>query len=308
MKKTELFIDTLNSFADELSKKSPDQISVEYNLMELTEHLTFVSEVFNKLGVKLEGEGMEVAAGAGTFACSIARLFPDVKKVCALEIVPGVVEMLQPQIIGHTNMRGRVIPMLGDFNDIKLPDNSLDFALGYNSFHHSNDMKKTLAEVSRVLKPGGKLIFLDRAAPNWMPKAQENWLLDRDYPQEYKIQHGIDPDKPYTRRDHGEHEPRFRDWDIAFAGAGLELDTITVFAQRTFKRFIKILISFVPFFIRAWAGRFQYLAESHKFLLYYLCPPLAGFGKLKFFTIHTKFKTPATIVAMKHMIFTAHKA
>jgi len=307
MKKTESFINTLNSFADELSKKTPDQISVEYSMMELTEHLTFVSEIFNKLRIELDGDGMEVAAGAAVFSCSLTRLYPNIKKIYALEITPGIVKWLQPKIIEHTNMQGRVIPILGDFNNIKLPDNFLDFVVGYNSFHHSNDLKRTLTEVSRVLKPGGKLIFFDRTAPSRMSKAQENWLLDRDYPREYKIQHGIDPNKPYTRRIHGEHEPRLYDWNIAIANAGLQLNTITTFTQRTLKRFIKVLISFVPFFVRAWFGRFQYLTGSLKFLLYYICSPLAGYGKFKFFTLHTKLKTPAMAAMMKHVIFTASK-
>ncbi len=307
MKNKNHFIDVGDSFAKKLSKKNPDQISVEYCMMELTEHLMFISEVFNKLGIELAGMGMEIAAGTGTFSCSIARLYPNIEKIYALEIVPEVVKILQPKIIKHTNMQGRVIPMIGDFNNIQLPDNSLDFVIGYNSFHHSNDLKKTMAEVSRVLKSGGKLIFIDRAAPNYMTKAQEDWLLNRDYPKEYKIQHGIDPKKPYTRAQHGEHEPRFYDWDIAIFNANLKLDSIAIFTQKTFKRFIKILLSFVPFFIRAWFRRFLYLIVPRKFLLYYICSPLAGYGKLKFFTLRTKLKTKAMAAMLLHMVFTAHK-
>jgi len=307
--KNKLFIEELNSFADKLSKKSPDQISVEYSMMELTEHLMFVSEIFNKLEIELSGEGMEVAAGAGIFSCSLARLYPNITKIYALEIVPKVVEKLQPIIIKHTNMHGRVIPVLGDFNNIKLPDHSLDFVVGFNSFHHSSDLKKTFTEVSRVLKPGGMLIFLDRVNPNNLSKDQENWLLDRDYPREYKIQHGIDPNKPYTRRDHGEHEPKLIDYEKALANANIQLDMIATFTKRTIKRFLKILISFVPFSVRMRLGRFQYLAEynNRKFLLYYVCPPLASYGKFKFFTLHTKLKTPAMSAMMKHVILIAHK-
>lgn len=307
MEKTESFIDTLNSFADELSKKTADQISVEYSMMELAEQLTFVAEVFNRLGIELHGDGMEVAAGPATFTCVLARLFPNIRKIYALDIVPGVVEILQPKIIGYTNMKDRVVPLLGDFNDTKLPDHSLDFVVGYNSFHHSDDLKRTLTEVSRVLKPGGKLIFFDRASANHMPKAQENWLLDRDFPKEYKIRHGIDVNKPYTRRDHGEHEPRFRDWNEAFSGTGLRLDEVDVFSQRTLKRFIKILISFIPFSVRAWYGRFQYLILSRKFILFYICPPLAKLGRVKFFNIYSKFKTASMRSMMLHYVFVAHK-
>ncbi len=295
------------SFANQLAKKSPDQISVEYNFMELTEHLTFIAEVFNTLQIELKGVGMEVAAGVGTFACSLARLYPAVERVYALDILPDVVHHLVPKIIEATNMQGRVIPMLGDFNDIKLPDNSLDFVVGYSSFHHSDDLPRTLKEVARVLKPGGKLIFFDRAAPDSMPKAQEEWLLNKDYLRDFKIQHGLDPDKPYTRGQNGEHEPRFRDYREGFAGAGLVQGPMAIFTQRSFKRFIKTIIQYIPYSVRAWYGRFQYLAESRKFLLFYLCPPLARRGKLRYYTLHMKLKTPAMAALMKYLVLTASK-
>jgi demethylmenaquinone methyltransferase/2-methoxy-6-polyprenyl-1,4-benzoquinol methylase len=301
------FIEFGKSFAGELEKKSPDQISVEYNFMGLTEHLTFIAEVFNTLQIELTGTGMEVAAGVGTFACSLARLYPAVERVYALDILPDVVRLLQPRIIEATNMQGKVIPMLGDFNDIKLPDNSLDFVVGFSSFHHSDDLPRTLKEVARVLKPGGRLIFFDRAAPDSMPQAQEEWLLNKEYTRDFKIQHGLDPEKPYTRGQNGEHEPRFRDFREGYAGAGLQEETMAIFSQRSFKRFMKTLIQYVPYRIRAWYGRFQYLAESRKFVLFYLCPPLAKHGKLQYFTLHTKFKTPAAAGLMKYLVLSASK-
>ena len=47
-----------------------------------------------------------------------------------------MVTKLQPKIIEHTNMVGRVIPMVGDFNNIKMPDNSLDFVVEFDVLHH----------------------------------------------------------------------------------------------------------------------------------------------------------------------------
>jgi ubiquinone/menaquinone biosynthesis C-methylase UbiE len=306
-KPEDYFIEVKTSFTDKIASKSADLISVEYSYMTLTEHLAFVSEIFNKLDINLEGDGMEVAAGAGVFACTLTRLFPKINKVYALEIVQDVVTKLQPKIIEATNMQNRVIPMIGDFNAIDLPDNSLDFVVGFSSLHHSNDLHQTLSEISRVLKPGGKLVFFDRAHPNHMTKAQETFLLNKEYSVEYKLEHGLDPNKPYRRFEEGEHEHRFRDWDNAFAGTGMSLDSATIFTPRTFKRFLKAVAAYIPYFIRAWFKKMQYLIEPNKLAWFYLFPYFGTLGKHKIYVLRTKFKTPAMVAAMRHMIFTATK-
>ena len=43
--------------------------------------------------------------------------------------------------------------VIGDFNDLKVPDNSLDFVLDFDSIHHSEDFELTFKEIGRVLKP-----------------------------------------------------------------------------------------------------------------------------------------------------------
>jgi len=306
MKNIDTFISVGESFTDKLSKKTPDQISAEYSYMTLTEHLSFVSGIFNKLEITLEGEGMEVAAGVSALSCSLARLYPNIKNIYALEIVSGIVEKLQPILINQTNMQGRVIPTIGDFDNIKLPDNSLDFVTGCDSLHHSNDLHKTLAEIGRVLKPGGRLIYFDRAQPDHMTKAQEDFLLNTEYARDFKIQHGIDPDQPYNRSIHGEHEPRIRDWNAAFADSGLHLDSITLFTKRSVWGFLKILAAHIPYFIRAQFKIARNLTAHNKVLLYYILPFSGRYGKLKIFPLHTRFKTPTA--PMGKMIFIATKA
>lgn len=306
-KKEDYFIEVKTSFTNQIINKSANEIAVEYSYMTLTENLSFISEVFNKLEIDLEGEGMEVAAGAAVLPCSLARLYPAIKKIHALEIVSEVVHKLQPKIIEETGMTGRVIPLVGDFNDIKMPSNSLDFVVGYSSLHHSNDLNRTLTEIGRVLKPGGKLIFFDRAQPNHMTKDQENFLLNKEYGREYKIKHGLDLDKPYRRFEEGEHEPRFRDWNTAFTGTGLQIDSITVFTQRTFKQFVFSIISFIPFALRKYFNFYPSIIETRKLFGFYIFPFIGNYGKLKILTLRTKFKTPPVFTSMKHTVFIASK-
>lgn len=70
----------------------------------------------------------------------------------------------------------------------------------------------TFKEISRVLKPGGNLLCFDRGQPNYISKKQIEYLLNIEYTKSYKIENGMDPNKKFTRRMNGEHEPYLKDW------------------------------------------------------------------------------------------------
>lgn len=46
-----------------------------------------------------------------------------------------------------------------DMNQLGFEDVSFDIVYSSLTFHYSNDLKKTLTEINRVLKPGGSLLF-----------------------------------------------------------------------------------------------------------------------------------------------------
>ncbi|MBR6505649.1 methyltransferase domain-containing protein [Candidatus Saccharibacteria bacterium] len=54
----------------------------------------------------------------------------------------------------------------GDFNDLSdFEEGSFDFVFGVETICHSEDKSRTIKELSRVLKPGGKLIIFDVYEP-----------------------------------------------------------------------------------------------------------------------------------------------
>ena len=69
-----------------------------------------------------------------------------------------MIEQFYPQKSDQKN----ITIMEGSFNEIPLPDSSVDFIVEENTFHHSNDLDMTLKECLRVIKPGGKMILIDR--------------------------------------------------------------------------------------------------------------------------------------------------
>ena len=61
---------------------------------------------------------------------------------------------------------GKVISVIGDFDNLQLDNNTLDFAISWDSMHHSINLSRTLLEVKRVLKPNGFFIVVDRGYDN----------------------------------------------------------------------------------------------------------------------------------------------
>ncbi len=84
------------------------------------------------------------------------------------------------------------------------PTRSADFVLELASWHHSDDLERTIAETARVLKKGGVALAFDRIQPDAMTDGQVGALLDRVYRRDFldKMGYppGIQPHPPDERR------------------------------------------------------------------------------------------------------------
>lgn len=67
-----------------------------------------------------------------------------------------------------------------DVETLPFENDYFDFIICTNSFHHYFTPSKVLAEVYRVLKPGGKLFILDATADGPIIKIMDNWIRKRD--------------------------------------------------------------------------------------------------------------------------------
>jgi len=97
---------------------------------------------------------LDYGCGIGSFTLPLARLVGDGGRVYALDIQPSAVERVRKlaQREGITNIE----TILSD-SDTGLPDRSVDLALFIGVLPHLQDARLVLAELHRVLKPGGVL-------------------------------------------------------------------------------------------------------------------------------------------------------
>ena len=119
----------------------------------------------------------------------------------------------------------KVVSVVGNFNSLELSNSTLDFAIAWDSLHHSDSLEETLLELHRVLKNNGQVVIVDRAHSDETPTEHLEELLNIEYSKEFKDANFIQSDQIVTRRDNGEHEYRLMDWERYAVRAGFVVTT-----------------------------------------------------------------------------------
>jgi ubiquinone/menaquinone biosynthesis C-methylase UbiE len=118
------------------------------------------------------GEVLEVAIGTGR---NLPHYPPDVR-LTGVEFSPAMLDLARRRA---EELGRRVDLRLGDAQALDLPDASFDTVVCTLSLCAIPDEERAVAEMRRVLRPGGRLLLLDHVVgqPRWVRAVQ--WLLER---------------------------------------------------------------------------------------------------------------------------------
>ncbi|UZJ25633.1 class I SAM-dependent methyltransferase [Rhodococcus antarcticus] len=101
------------------------------------------------------GRALELGCGTGFFLLNL-MLTGVATTGSVTDLSPGMVEVALRNAEGlGLDVDGRV----ADAETIPYEDDSFDLVVGHAVLHHIPDVQKTLAEVLRVLRPGGRFVF-----------------------------------------------------------------------------------------------------------------------------------------------------
>ena len=154
-------------------KQMFDTISDSYD--GLNRVISFGIDVkWRKKVVKLVGETspttvLDIATGTGDLAIALAKT--GAKKVVGLDISPGMLQVGKDKV-SKKDLTDTVEMVIGDSENLAFEDNSFDaitVAFGVRNFEN---LEKGLAEILRVLRPGGRLAILETSVPTKFPFKQ----------------------------------------------------------------------------------------------------------------------------------------
>jgi precorrin-6B methylase 2 len=101
----------------------------------------------------------DVGAGTGYLTRRMAPAIMPGGRALAVDVQPEMVSMLQT-MVRRTGLT-QIEPILGAEDDARLPEASVDLAIMVDVYHELAYPYEMLASITRALKPGGLLVFVE---------------------------------------------------------------------------------------------------------------------------------------------------
>jgi ubiquinone/menaquinone biosynthesis C-methylase UbiE len=100
---------------------------------------------------------LDVGCGTGVFATRLRAGFPNAQ-VWGVDLVAGMLAKGTRRWRVHA---GHIQPVQADSERLPFATGSFDVVTCANSFHHYPHQERAVAEMHRVLRPGGRLLLID---------------------------------------------------------------------------------------------------------------------------------------------------
>ena len=110
-------------------------------------------------GVSLTGDVLEIGGGSGATADELARANPSLR-LTTTDYDPVMVGAARKRLAKYPHVAARQ----ADVTQLPFDDETFDFVVSFLMLHHVVDWEKAIAEVARVLRPGGIFTGYDLTA------------------------------------------------------------------------------------------------------------------------------------------------
>ncbi|HWA09763.1 MAG TPA: methyltransferase domain-containing protein [Opitutaceae bacterium] len=146
-----------------------DRQSDRYGKSHILADTADVVAALRDVAVPAGGAALDVATGGGHTALQLARLG---WRVTAGDIAPRMLENAR-KLAAEAGfaVEARLFPA----EEMPFPDGSFDLVTARVAPHHFSSPEQFVAEVARVLRPGGRFLLIDGSVPDNDP-ATEAWL------------------------------------------------------------------------------------------------------------------------------------
>jgi len=152
-------------------------------------------EMRTKLGSISGGKVLDVATGSGDFISTLMKTLKNYDSFIGIDISKKDLESAKKRL------KDQPVELLEmNAESLEFNDNSFDTVSMAYSLHHLNRADKVLAEMKRVLKPGGNLIIQEEFSDGNQTEAQKTNLLQHTWDAEIDTLLGKIHNATFTKR------------------------------------------------------------------------------------------------------------
>ena len=138
-------------------EKVYDKYDLMNDLMSLGAHRIWKKNLINMTSPLANKKLIDVACGTGDVAQLYLKRSNVNNNVLSIDPNKGMIEIAKKKLSNYSNLEWKV----GSAENLPAPDNFFDFYTISFGLRNTRDLKKTLNEAYRVLKPGGKFLCLE---------------------------------------------------------------------------------------------------------------------------------------------------
>ena len=119
-----------------------------------------VDEVITKLQLEPGDVVADIGSGSGAFSIPMARAIAPTGTLYAVDIDQAMIDFVANRATseGLSNVR----PVLGEYDDPKLPVQDVDVAFFHRVLHMIENRQAYINAVATYLKPDGRIVIIDR--------------------------------------------------------------------------------------------------------------------------------------------------
>jgi demethylmenaquinone methyltransferase/2-methoxy-6-polyprenyl-1,4-benzoquinol methylase len=115
-------------------------------------------------GLSPGGSALDVATGTGELAIELAKAVGPEGKVVAVDFCKAMLDIAGEKCKGH-----RIELAEGNAQELPYPDDTFDLATIGFALRNVESVERTLKEMARTIKPGGRVMSLEFSQPdNWL--------------------------------------------------------------------------------------------------------------------------------------------
>src|SRR5271165_6895236 len=132
-------------------------------------HVQLILEHFGELSGR---QVLDVGCGKGRFARVLHEVYPDAS-ICALDLAEAMLRFVP----------AGAAPCAGSMTALPFATEKFDCAYATESLEHAVDIDAAVSEMCRVVKPGGRIVIIDKNAEHWgrlKTPAWEKWFQRKE--------------------------------------------------------------------------------------------------------------------------------